>query len=200
MYPVHTESILLLRKNLRSISEYVLPEGFTIRFYNDRDADHWVAIQNFAFQQNTFNAERFCREFQRDLEQLKTRMLFLCNPIGRVIGTSTSWHEDQETGLVHWMAIIPEYQGRGMSKPLLSATLKQMKALGYTRSILRTKPFLIAAINLYLGFGFKPCIQSERERERWEQVIEQFKQRNLNCDAIISAMSATESEEGRCTR
>lgn len=61
-------------------------------------------------------------------------------------------------GVVHYVGMLPQYGGRGLSRPLMVAVLRQMKALGHTASTLGTSTGRWAAVNLYARLGFQPEI------------------------------------------
>ena len=60
-------------------------------------------------------------------------------------------------GRIHWVGIIPAFQGQGLSKPLLSAALARL-TLDYRRAYLTTETTSYREINLYLSFGFMPDV------------------------------------------
>ena len=82
------------------------------------------------------------------------------------------------------MAILPEWQGRGLSKPLLSAVMNLLIKTGHSSALLRTKPFRIVAINLYLNFGFEPFIETDEDLQKWRQITRLFEQKKVPSDAI----------------
>lgn len=169
-------SISMLRHTLDDLPEYAVPEPFSIRWYQPGDAAHWVDIHVEADEFNTLTKTVYDREFGVDEAVLAQRQAFLCNGQGTPIGTASAWFEPDYTGQpfgqVHWVAIRPRYQGRGLSKPLLSAICQRMFALGDTRAFLHTSTARIPAIQLYLKFGFVPEIRGDgvHDRQAWRQV------------------------------
>jgi len=83
--------------------------------------------------------------------------------------------EGQRYGRVHWVAIVPEMQGKGLSKPMLSVVLDRLRELGHGRAYLTTNTVRTAAINLYLKFGFAPDIRAPHEVGAWRDVRAQIK-------------------------
>ena len=69
------------------------------------------------------------------------------------------------------MGIVPAFQGRGLSKSLMSAALMRL-ARDYRRAYLTTETTSYRGINLYLGFGFVPWVASDRDRQGWTIVAE----------------------------
>ena len=60
----------------------------------------------------------FEREFNRDFGALEDRCFYLTADAGEEIGTITAWWQPdlngKEWGQIHWVAIHPDYQGRGL--------------------------------------------------------------------------------------
>jgi len=74
-------------------------------------------------------------------------------------------------GLVHWVAIVPEEQGKGLANPLMMAVCNRLKELGYNRAYLNTSTARLPAVSLYLNFGFMPEINNDRDKQVWEHVF-----------------------------
>ena len=124
---------------------------------------------------NQITPELFQQQFGSDTTQLVKRQCYLISPDGKAVGTATAWlGKDPEIkgfGRVHWVAILPEYQGRGLSKSLLGAVCARLRELGHKRAYLNTSARRKAAIGLYLRFKFKPWIRNEHERKIWDQLL-----------------------------
>jgi GNAT superfamily N-acetyltransferase len=117
-------------------------------------------------------------EFGADPVLLAQRQCYLCTADGRTIGTATAWFDDdfggEIFGRVHWVAIVPQYQGHGLSRPLLSAVCERLREAGHERAYLTTSSARLAAIRLYLRFGFKPLIETEGQASAWRTLLEQI--------------------------
>ena len=72
----------------------------------------------------------------------------------------------QDYGLVHWVAVRPAYQRRGLGKAGLSFTLNKM-AQWHDRSYLNTSIKRLPAVKLYLNFGFMPDLHDSSAVEKW---------------------------------
>jgi GNAT superfamily N-acetyltransferase len=168
--------IRMIRPDLRNVPACPLPEGFAIRMYRDGDADAWVRIWR---QSDTYlkdiSPALFQKEFGRDLPSMPRRCMFLVCPDGREIGTITAWRRashGRPWGLLHWLAIVPEFQGRGLSRPMVAALLERLRALGHRRALLLTQTVRLAAIRTYLRFGFRPEVAGDEDRRAWSLVRE----------------------------
>lgn len=78
--------------------------------------------------------------------------------IARGTGRQRHWdHLRLDHGRLHWLAIHPDWQGRGLAKPLISAALTLL-AQHHDSAYLMTQIERQAAIHLYQKFGFEPVI------------------------------------------
>lgn len=162
--------VQMQRQNLEDIPQYTLPAGYSMRFYRPGDELVWSNIWSRADDYEVYNVERFQTEFSADLPSMAQRCLFLLNPDGQEIATATAWWEEDNSALwgrLHWIAIIPEFQGQGLARPLLSAVLNLSRDLGYSRALLYTETVRIPAIKLYLDFGFLPNLDYAKAEEAW---------------------------------
>jgi GNAT superfamily N-acetyltransferase len=103
---------------------------------------------------------------------LTQRVCFIVNAQGDLVGTGAAWFDDhfdgKKFGRVHWMAVIPEYQGRGLGGVLMSAVCDRLKELKHTNAYLITSTARIPAIRLYRAFGFKPLIRNATDEQMWQ--------------------------------
>jgi GNAT superfamily N-acetyltransferase len=152
------QPVVMFRENLDGLPDFLLPAGYSLSWYQPGDEKWWVDIHLQADQYNPISPELFRQQFGTDAFTLNLRQCYLKEANGKVIGTSTAWYnadfKGQPCGRVHWVAVIPPYQGRGLAKTLLSATCRRLKELGHQKVYLTTSGARTAAINLYLQFGF----------------------------------------------
>jgi len=177
----HSEKIVplrMFRENLENIPEFALSHGFELRWYQPGDELRWLEIHKQADLYNVITPELFVGQFGKDPELLAQRQCFLTAPGGKVIGTATAWFNDNfeggRIGRVHWVALLPEYQGRGLSKPLMTAVCKRLRELAHTRAYLSTIIQRKAAIQLYLRFGFVPFVTNDAQRVVWREILKEM--------------------------
>lgn len=171
-------SILMVREHAGPAPEYPLPAGWTIRRYRPGDEAEWVRIWMAADRFHDATPERFQQEFGDRTDALSERMLFLCDPEGRAVGTATAWFGKPDVepayGMVHWVAIAPEVQGKHLAKPLMSAVMRRLADLAHASVYLVTQQGRFEAVNLYLKFGFVPRIRNDDERTAWRCLRERL--------------------------
>lgn len=163
------------RANLNDLPAFAMPGGFSLRWYRPGDEAHWLRIHLAADRFNQFPPNLFRAQFAVNDELLRQRQCYLLNPFAEVIGTGTAWFDDnfknERWGRVHWMAVLPEFQGRGLGKVLLAAICRRLRELGYERAYLTTSSARVAAIRLYWKFGFEPLIRNVEDKRAWRDLI-----------------------------
>lgn len=170
--------IEMICKNMRDMPEHSLPTGYSFHWHCAGDSAHWRDIQSKADKHNDISGSLFREQFGDDSELLNKRVLFLLHG-DAFIGTASAWFDNgyhgEPWGRVHWVAILPEYQGKGLSRPLMSVICRRMMELGHEKAYLTTSTARVPAINLYLSFGFIPAIYSEKDRALWKNIENNLK-------------------------
>jgi len=165
--------VSMVRENLDDIPKYDLPAPYTIRCYQSGDDQNWLRIEKEAEKHSNIMDDLFEDQFGKFPGLLKDRQFFICDGNGKEIGTATAWYDNNHNGkvygLVHWVAIIPSKQGKGLGKPLMMTVCNRLKELDYERAYLNTSTVRVPAISLYLKFGFMPKIENDRDKRVWEQ-------------------------------
>ncbi len=153
---------------------YELPEGFEFVFYKVGDEDDWVKIHistgEFCSYQK--GLEYFHQFFDSFSDQLYKRCFFIVdeNTNEKIATATVSLLKNKEfeyEAAVDWIAIRKEYQGRCLSKPLISKIVSLANELGNDKMILHTQTHTWLAAKLYLDFGFEP-LHIEENYEGWQ--------------------------------
>lgn len=170
--------IRMIRENLDDIPHFNLPSGYSIRWYQPGDENSWDRIHVLADKYSKVTPDLHEKEFGSDTQMLAERQCFLVDNKDVLIGTATAWfgdHGKHSIGRIHWVALVPTEQSKGLAKPLLTTVCKRLNNLGHSKAYLTTQTVRIPAINLYLKFGFVPSIISERDRQIWRRLQEHLK-------------------------
>lgn len=143
------------------ITNYTLPEDYSFEFYQEGDEIEWAAIETAVseFEDVAQALDYFRIKFAPYSNELKQRMLFVTNSSGEKIGTCSAWWKELPNGnrypLIHWLAVKPDYQGKGIAKALMNRTINLLQNLETTSSIyLHTQTWSYVAIGLYQKLGF----------------------------------------------
>lgn len=169
---------LYMTHDLQMIPTFPLAERYQFRLYEKGDEVHWAYIVTKTEEFPTEKAAmaRFTREFFPFLEELKKRMIFLETKEGEVIATCTAWFgewEGKQIGRLHWLSIIPEYQGKKLAKPLVTKAMHILSSF-HNEAYLKTQTTSLPAINMYLQLGFQPVISNEQDETNWSLVKEKL--------------------------
>ena len=165
--------VRMLREHMEDIPDIPFPEGFSVRNFRPGEGHIWTRIQRAAEPFFEIKDDLFQREFGKNLPDMEDRSFFVITGHGEEVGTITAWWNPdlrgKEWGLIHWVAILPDYQGRGLAKPAMSVTMKRLKQ-SHDRALLGTSTGRIVAIKVYLDFGFCPDVEAENSQEAWTEV------------------------------
>jgi GNAT superfamily N-acetyltransferase len=161
---------MMAMENIAAAPRFPVPKDFLLRNYKSGDADNWLTLHREADQHNQFSETTFQTQFDERWEELPVRQLYV-EKDGEVVATSTAWvgraHWQEPAGRLHWVAVAPKFQNRGIGRALISATLDRLEELGDVRAYLTTSTIRPVAIKLYLDFGFAPVIRSDEEFSTW---------------------------------
>jgi len=171
--PLKNYSVRMIREHMDNIPDIPFPKGFGIRNYRLGEGHIWTRIEKAAEPFFEIDDRLFDREFGHHLRVMEDRSFFVITDEGEEIGTITAWWQpnwkDKEWGQIHWVAIHPDYQGLGLSKPMMTVAMRRLKQ-SHNRAFLGSSTGRIAAVKIYLDFGFHPDMESENSLEAWREV------------------------------
>ena len=153
----------MVRADLQGLPEPAPPpRKLAIRPYRPGDEAAWAALIDAAYPEIGPDPDRFATVFGADPAPIAARLGFLVTGEGdRILGTTAAWwggHEGRDDqGRIHWVAIHPEVQGAGLSRPMVLWALHRLVALGHRDAYLMTEDFRLAAIGLYRSWGGGPA-------------------------------------------
>ena len=170
----------MIRYDLKNIPTFDLPKDYTIKWHQPGDEILWLNIHKKADKYNRITQSLFDKAFGPSPKSLFERQCFLMDKANNAIGTATAWFNDNYNGTrygrIHWVAIIPEKQGQGLAKPLVSIICNRLQRLNHHRVYLTTLSLRIQAINLYCKFGFRPEIRCSEDVRIWQKIETKLKE------------------------
>lgn len=159
--------VIMVKTDTNIYPNFPLPEGFTLCGYQPGFEQFWADIM-LATQQTDSLAEGlaiFQKDFLSRKDLLATQCLFVLDSAGRAVATASLWHGQHfgaELPRIHWVAVSPEAEGKGLAKALLSRLCEIYNALGYHDFLyLCSQTWSYPAIHLYTTFGFRPYMGEE---------------------------------------
>lgn len=158
-------SFLLIREDL-DVSDICLPNGYEIKtFRQGIDEEIWCEIRNAGFAKlqgsETPITPDMVSKMIFDSDYIEGGLMILYHnekPVGIVRGASDEY-ENSPIMNIGPLAIIPEYQGKGLGRNLLRASLKFAREKAYKRTVLCVNAENERAKNLYIQEGFKQVEQ-----------------------------------------
>lgn len=144
------------------IAEGASGKSFTIRKANGSDSEGILACLAAAFQ--PFQPQ-YTREGYRDTvltpetvyQRLNAMSVFVAaDGAGKVVGTIGCAVEHKDEGHLRGMAVLPDWQGTGVSTELLLAAEEEIRSRGCNRITLDTTQPLQRAIRFYEKHGYRP--------------------------------------------
>jgi len=171
--------VRMFRPHMCDIPTFDVPAGFRFRPFGRGDADLWVDVQAAANAQfMKITAETFRSEFGGQEHLLPERSWFVVAPDRCDVGSITAWWIDSPDGskgpvgthgLIHWVAVLPEHQGKGIGKAMMTQAMRWL-VRHYSTALLNTSSGRTGAIKVYLDFGFVPDPTRPDSAAGWDYV------------------------------
>lgn len=159
--------LLMTLDNFDDAKKYELPNGFVFVFFSgQKDVDEWIKIhiKSGEFASYERGLSYFNLFYSKFLNELNKRLFFI-EYNGKKIATATISPTDAYGyhAVIDWLAIIKDFQGKGLAKPLISKCIDLAKSLGYGKLLLHTQTHTWLAAKLYLDMGFKPFVTEDKK-------------------------------------
>jgi len=139
-----------------------LPEGFALKSFDpERDIDEWCSVRNIRFATVKGNetpiSPEMVRSFAARNDYLEGGMIMLTHngkAVGIVRGTRDEY-DGKPIMNIGSVAVLPEYQGRGLGRVLLREAIRFAKRSGFSRTVLSVNADNEGARKIYDREGFK---------------------------------------------
>jgi GNAT superfamily N-acetyltransferase len=127
-----------------------LPDGYSFRLCRRDELEVWKRI--VAEEQYVDYVTDFYNKVYAEREdEFFTHCLFVCNADDKPVASTFIWLAYKRINTVAWFRVLPEYEGKGLGRALLSEIIKDKDLPIY----LHTQPTSARAVKLYSDFGFK---------------------------------------------
>ena len=161
--------VLMYRYSLTPPEGRELPAGYHFAYYQDGYEKYWAEIEcsvgQFDREEDALSC--FAREFQ-PREELYRRGLFVFHESGACVGIATAWFEGK-LGRVHWVAVAPSHQKRGIATALVTRVIEDCFRLHGPGTIsLHSGTPNHNAIRIYRRLGFQPYLRNQSDIEAWD--------------------------------
>ena len=165
---IEYHELLMKYDNTKNYIKYNLPNGYHFEYYKDGDMNDWIKIHLDSREFTSFKEGKkiFHDFYDSFISELNKRCIFIIDDktnekVATVTVSLLSTLEYGYNAAIDWLAIKEKYQGKHLSKPLLSKMLEMANNLGHDKIILHTQTTTWLAAKLYLDYGFEILNKSE---------------------------------------
>lgn len=166
-------AVVMLRDNADNVPAYPLPEGYHFATFTPVDEEAWICLQAEVthVESEAQGRQIFREEFLmagEDIpceectgyEETVRRTVLVKTDAGALAGAATLWMGDtfgKEWQRVHWVAVHPDHQGKGLAKCMIARMLTLYRELGCDTPVyLTTQTKTYRAVRVYAQMGFAP--------------------------------------------
>ena len=159
------------------IPSFPLPNNYSFANYRPGDEKVWAEIETSVgeFKNTDLACNHFAQHFLPYQNEIQKRVLFIQDEKGEKIATGSCWWHytsNNHYPQLHWIAVRPFHQNRGLGKAITFEALRQMVQIeGDMEIVLETQTWSYRAIGIYLSAGFEiitdrsyPDCKNEYER------------------------------------
>ena len=127
-----------------------LPEGYISRLCRPDELEVWKRVAADEAYVD-YVSEYYDRVYAPHGDKFFEKCTFVCDENDKPVATSFIWKSYGLINTVGWTRTLPQHEGKGLGRALLSVILRDGEYPVY----LHTQPSSIRAIKLYSDFGFK---------------------------------------------
>lgn len=159
MQDVMNMNIFMMCEQPNERAMRTIPEPFTIAPCEPSAFDAWKRLQIHPETGAEANAINTVLDAYRNDVYDKHGDLFFSqcflvyNEKGEPVGTCAYWKAYGAVHTIHWLKVLPAYEGLGIGRALLSHVMREMPQGGFPL-YLHTHPTCIRALSLYADLGF----------------------------------------------
>ena len=161
------------KNDFSEIQELNLPEGYNIVSFPDLDGalDAWLDIVQYGISGDKRDESYFIK-YMSDKPYFNPKFCYFVTYENKPIATITVICDtDKLHGLIHMVACMPEFRGKGIGRILNILAVNTLKENGMKTAYLTTDDWRLPAIKGYLKSGFTPNYDVEDGKARWEAVL-----------------------------
>lgn len=151
-------NVFMMCRQVREEAFAELPSGYHFRSCREDEVD-WLKRAPFddpveAVEYENFMNEWFETVYAGQLDQFRAQTILVCGTDDRPVATCSWWKAYGQINTIHWLKTLPEFEGKGLGRALLSEIFRRIPEEGLP-VYLHTQPGSYRAIKLYSDFGFQ---------------------------------------------
>lgn len=153
-----------------------LPDGYALRTFREGDEDGWLSVLGTGGW-DVWDRNRLDALLVDGHGVVPRDGIVFATRDERIVGAAcTTLHggEMRTAAEVGWVVVDTAHRGRGLARAIVLAMLGLIHERGYRYAFLRTEPFRVPAIKLYLDIGFEPEMVDARHPAWWKAFREEL--------------------------
>ncbi|MEX0761358.1 MAG: GNAT family N-acetyltransferase [Dehalococcoidia bacterium] len=168
--PWYAYQLEMVRPSLDRVHVPPMPEGYDLRQFRPGDETAYEDLFHLAFEDES----RLTETIERALED----GFFVVEHVasGELVASCVAMRggsrpSDPSAGCLGWLVADPSHASRGLGTIVAAVVTNRLAAEGYRRPYLKTDDFRLAAILIYLKFGWRPFLYREDMESRWRAIF-----------------------------
>ena len=166
-------AVVMVRNDAENVPAFTLPEGYRFATFTPADEENWIRLQAEVTHVESLQQGKqiFREEFLQasagipcedcpGYEDVVKRTVQVKDAQDNLVGVATLWLGDTFGEIwqrVHWVAVHPDHQGKGIAKCMIAKMLQIYHELGCDTPIyLTTQTKTYRAVRIYKQMGFVP--------------------------------------------
>lgn len=164
------KNLFMMCRRLDRSALSTLPPGFHFRLCRPDELEQWKDMQlvGTGDTPRSYLDDYYAKWYAPKGNLFFRRCTFICNERDLPVGSAFLWKQYDLYTTLHWLKVLPAYEGRGLGRALLSHLLRDLPPEEYP-VYLHTQPSSYRAIKLYSDFGFallsEPAVIDGRANE-----------------------------------
>lgn len=147
-------NLFMMCESLRREAFAPLPAGYSVRLCREDELETWMALNAESPESLPFLQDYYQRVYQNKGKLFFEKCLFVCDSQDTPVGTCFLWKAYGKITTLHWLKVLPQLEGLGLGRGLLSQVLAQAGPEDFP-IYLHTHPSCFRTVHLYGEFGFR---------------------------------------------
>ena len=121
-------NLFMMCESLRREAFAPLPAGYSVRLCREDELETWMALNAESPESFPFLQDYYQRVYQNKGKLFFEKCLFVCDSQDTPVGTCFLWKAYGKITTLHWLKVLPQLEGLGLGRGLLSQALLQAAA------------------------------------------------------------------------